>query len=143
MHMEKELCAAADTLKSGDFTCVIYKDNTVLTSKRRGVAFLLGLLDAHTDVKNAFAADKVVGRGAAFLYVLLGVKAVYALVMSGSAKEVLTQNGIAAFCDTCPERIMNREKTGFCPIESAVQGVTDPRAALIAIRNKLEQLRNG
>lgn len=141
--MQNELCIAAEKLASGDFTCVFYKDGTFLTSERRGVAFLLELLDTRADMKDAFVADKVVGRGAAFLYVLLGVKAVYALVMSVSAKEVLTQNGIEAFCDTAPSRIMNRTKTGFCPVESAVQDITDPQAALPAIRHRLEELRNG
>lgn len=57
----------------------------MLTSTERGVKPLLQWLDGENSVKGFSAVDKVVGRAAAFLYVLLEVKEVYAGVMSEGA----------------------------------------------------------
>ena len=43
------------------------------------------------------AADRVVGRAAAFLYVLLGAGEIYAGVMSDTAADVLERFGVAVF----------------------------------------------
>lgn len=86
------------------------------------------------------AADKVIGKGAAFLYVLLGIKQVYATVISESAKHVLEKNGIALEYDTLVDRIMNRTRTGFCPIETAVVEIEDANEALMVIKATFREL---
>lgn len=138
--MEKDLLSAAGMLKQGEYTCVLCNGDIVRTTTRRGVAFLLELLDKNVDLRGFSAADKVVGKGAAFLYVLLNAKAVYAPVMSQSAKSVLEEHNIQVFCDVCPDRILNRAKTGYCPVESAVQEITSPQEGLVAIRQTLQKL---
>ena len=77
---EKALRFMAD----GD-TCAIVGEDTVLRSKERGIKPLMAWLAAGEDCVGAVAADKVVGKAAAFLYVLLGVAEVHANVMSESA----------------------------------------------------------
>ena len=59
---------ARNILESGNFTCVVCKGDAVCTTTQRGVAPLLNWLDAGTDLTGFSAADRVVGRGAAFLY---------------------------------------------------------------------------
>ena len=86
------------------------------------------------------AADRVVGRGAAFLYRLLGVKAVYARVMSEPAVRVLEEGGIAALPDRVVPGIVNRTGDGPCPFEAAVLEIRDPQEALRAIREKMAAL---
>ena len=86
------------------------------------------------------AADKVVGNGAAFLYVLLKIKEVHANIISKSACMTLKNNNIPVTYDTLVEAIRNRDNTGFCPIEEAVAGISSPDDALVAIRNKLKSL---
>ena len=80
------------------------------------------------------------GAGAAFLYVLLGVREVYALVLSERAKAVLEENGVSVVFETLVSKIENRAKNGFCPIETAVWEQTEPAAALTKIRQSLESL---
>lgn len=138
--MEKDLVSAAEMLKQGEYTCVLCNGDTVRTTTRRGVAYLLELLDENVDLCGFSAADKVVGKGAAFLYVLLHAKAVYAPVMSQSAKSVLEEHSIQVFYDVCPDRILNRAKTGYCPVETAVEDIASPEEGLIAIRKKLQEL---
>ena len=132
---------ARDLLESGNYTCVVCKADSVYTTTQRGVAPLLNWLEAGTDLSGFSAADRVVGRGAAFLYCLLSVKEVHARVMSHPALEVLRSHGIAASADTYVPGIINRAGTGPCPFEAAVMEIQDADTALIAIREKRRQMQ--
>lgn len=141
--MDNNLLKAREILRTDDYTCVVCREDTVYTTVRRGVAPLLDWLDNGTDLAGFSAADRVVGRGAAFLYCLLNVKAVYARVMSHPAVEVLKAYGIEAYADTFVEGIINRAGTGPCPFEAAVMNIQNAQDALTAIRNKCLQLQKG
>ena len=127
-------------LQEEGFTCVLCSGDQVLTSRLRGVKPLLTWLDEGLDLKGFTAADKVVGKAAAFLYVLLGVKEVYAQVMSRPAKAILEAHGIPNGCEEEVPAIRNRTNTGFCPMETAVWEISDPQEALTAIRQKAKEL---
>ena len=133
---------AKKMLEQSNNTCVFCNGDSVMTSQKRGVAPLLELLDENKSLEGYSAADKVVGNGAAFLYVLLKVKALYAEVISKSALETLEQFQINVKFETLTNAIRNRNNTGLCPIETAVQGITDPEIALTAIRTKLKEMKN-
>ena len=128
---------AKEILISGGYTCVILKEDRQYTSDKRGVRPLLDLLDSGADTKDAVAADKVVGAGAAHLYVLLGVKAVWAAVVSTPAKKVMEENGIEVLFDKEVSFIINRTGDGVCPIENCVKGAKDSSQALLNIRDFL------
>ncbi|MCM1362228.1 MAG: DUF1893 domain-containing protein [Clostridiales bacterium] len=132
---------AKELLKSSESTCVCCSDEDTLISKKRGVAPLIEWLDEGKNLKEYSAADKVVGNGAAFLYILLEVKELYANVISKSALETLNRYQIAITYDILTEAIRNRENTGFCPIETAVVGITSPDKALNAIRSRLNKMQ--
>ncbi len=136
-----DLLKAKNLLKSENHTCVLCKGETVISSDKRGVAPLLQWLETGVDLKDFSVADKVVGKGAAMLYVLLGVKEIYSPVMSECAGETLKSFNISFSCDTMVPRIINRTGDGLCPIESAVKDETSPQKGLILIKQKLQQLR--
>lgn len=138
--MKSDIEKARSLLKSGEYTCVIGSEDKIYTSTERGVKPLLAWIDGGTDMSGFSAADKVVGKAAAFLYVILGVKAVYAGVISEPAKQVLTENGIDVEYGTLTDAILNRAGTGFCPMETAVKSISEPYAALEAVRQKLKVL---
>lgn len=102
---------------------------------------LVRLLTEGADTAGFSAADKVVGKATAFLYVLLGVKEVFAQVMSVSAAQVLEEHGIPARQDQLVSNIINRTKTGICPFEEAVLEIHEPEEALAAIRAKMVQMQ--
>lgn len=124
-----------------DSTCVLCSGEIILTDKRRGVRPLLDLLEGDANVAGFAAADKVVGKAAAYLYCLLNIKCLYAQVISQPALDVLTKTGIQIEYDQLVPAIQNRTKDGFCPMESAVLKINTPEEALRAIYDALEQLK--
>ena len=130
---ETDLIKARRMLGEQQLTCVLISGDMVYISQDRGVKPLLDCYNEKKMPVGFSAADKVVGKAAAFLYVLLGAKEVYADVLSRPALEVLQRNGIAVSYGQLTDAIKNRAGTGFCPMETAVLSVEDPMQALSAI----------
>ena len=114
-----DLQKAKTALDQGGYTCVLCRGEQVLTSSQRGVRPLAAWYAAKEDFSGFSAADKVVGKATAFLYVLLKVSHVY---------------------DTLTEHIINRQGTGVCPFEAAVLETVDPTTAYALIREKMTEL---
>ncbi len=131
---------AKELLHTNEYTCVLCHGEKIYTSTQRGVKPLVDWLSSGTALSGYSAADKVVGKGAAFLYVLLDVKAVYAKVISRPALDVLLAHGIYTEYGALTENIINRKGDGICPIESAVLETNDPHKAYEAIIKKLSEL---
>ena len=137
--MDKKALALA-LLREGN-TCALVGEEKTLCSKQRGVAPLLAWLESGENCQNMFAADKVVGRAAAFLYILLKVEGVHALVLSESAEKVFQQFGVAYAYNEKVAAIRNRAGDGFCPMEQAVLCIEEPSEALSAIKRRLLELQ--
>ena len=137
--MKNTLNRAKEILTENNYTCVILKDNHQYKSRSRGVKPLLDWYNNKTDLKDGYAADKVVGKAAAYLYVLLEIKAVYAGVISKPAYDVFKKYNIDIYYDDMVEAIINRNKTGYCPMETAVLNADTPDIALEAIKTKLSE----
>ena len=136
-----DLEQAIKLLQDGCYTCVLWGEDRVYTSSSRGVKPLVQWLRSGLNGAGFFAADRVVGKATAFLYVLLGVQAVYAHVISRSALDVLRQFGIDARYGTLVHHIINRKGDGMCPVEAAVTGIADSYEALQVIIKTLETLQ--
>lgn len=131
-----DLEKAIRLLKEQALTCAFVMDDLAYISQERGVKPLLDCYYEKQIAAGFSAADKVVGKAAAFLYVLLGVKELYADVLSRPALAVLQQHGIQVSYGQLTDAIKNRAGTGFCPMETAVLSVDDPAEALGAIEKK-------
>jgi hypothetical protein len=138
----QDLDRAKTLLQAEGYTCVLCMGDRIHTSHRRGVAPLMELLDQRTDVRGFSAADKVVGKATALLYRLLGVRAVYAAVISQAALEVLSEGNIDTSYGTLVDHIINRTGDGPCPMEAATKDISDPTDAPAAIRQKLRELQS-
>lgn len=136
----KDLSIVLQQLSMG-CTCAASDGKTLLTSEKRGVAPLLFWLEQGYDLSTFTVADKVVGKGAAFLYPLLRVKYLYAAVISRPALELLKHNGVFVTYTTCVPAIRNRDNTGFCPIESVVLDCNSADDALLKIKARLKELK--
>lgn len=135
-----DLIKAKELLLSGDYTCVVCKNNSIYTSKLRGVKPLFNWYTDKMDFSGFSAADKVVGKGAAFLYVMLNVKNIYAGVISSSALEVLQKHHIDVEYKMSVDNIINRKGNGICPFEAAVLNIEDKDEAYEAIWKKVQEL---
>ena len=133
--MEQMLETARDILIKNGYTCVLYSGEEEYHSCARGVKPLLEFLNSDKNFNGFYAADQIVGLGAAHLYVLLGVKSVWANVISEPAH-------ISVFYKTKAPFIINREGNGKCPIEKAVMGIECSKKALLVIKQTLEKLKN-
>ncbi len=135
------LASLGKRLEEEELTCIVQKDGRVLTSRQRGIRPLLDWIAQGEDLHGAFAADRIVGKAAALLYALMGVKGVFAEVLSESGLAVLKKYGICAEYATLTPKIMRRDGNGLCPMEQTVLAIDDPSAAYPALAKKAEELQ--
>ena len=69
-------------------------------------------------LKGAIVADKVIGKVAASILTVAGVKQIYADVMSQYAIPVLDENGVLYEYSEKVDYIRNKDNTGMCPMEN-------------------------
>ena len=117
------------------------KDGAVMTDDKRGVAPMLGFIAENVNLKGYFVADKIVGKAAASLFVLAGIKEVYAEVASEAAKEYLEAHSVRFSCGKLVSKIINRAGTGICPMEEAVSDISEPEECHRAILARLAELK--
>lgn len=139
--MSADLERAKEILAQTGSTCVLCRDDLVYTATARGICPLIDWLESGVDTCGFSAADKVVGKAAALVYCLLGIRCVHGNVMSQAAVKVLRRNGIEAYWDRLAENIQNRAGTGLCPMEEATMHIDDPDEALPVILSTLDSLQ--
>lgn len=116
---QEEKQRAIDLRRATDCSCVVCRDGRMTEYRERGVRDLLRLLrEPSRPLDGAFVADKVVGKGAAALMVLGGVRELFAEVVSRPALELLRDAGVPAAHAQVVPHIINRAGTGVCPVET-------------------------
>ena len=138
--MNLDLEKAKNLLSSENYTCVLCHDDVIHTSTFRGVKPLVQWLRSGMDFSSFCAADKVIGRATAFLYLLLGIPSVYAHVISKPALGVFQAHGIHVEYGQLVDNIINRRGDGLCPFEAAVLDIHDPQSAYSAILHKMDEM---
>ena len=131
----------AKTLLTGEITCVLVKGDSTLVSTKRGIAPMIDWLGEGQRLAGFAAADRIVGKAAAMLFVKAGLSAVYAEVLSEPGKAYLEKRGIPVTYGVLTPAIINRAGDGPCPMEAAVAGIDDPEEGLLALSAKLAALR--
>ncbi len=114
----------------------------IITDDSRGIAPMMKLIAAGTDLQGYSAADLIVGKAAAMLFVKAGIISVFGKVMSVPALDYLKQHDIHAEYDTLTERIINRLGTDICPMEKTVAEISDAEQGYEALKQKLAELRS-
>jgi len=140
--MENNLKKAKELINNNDAVFAFVSDSETLVSDKKGIGFVAQLCGENKDLSMGCVADKIVGKAASLLFVYLGVKKVYAEVLSSSAKEVFEKYGVDYSFGTITDMIVNRKGDGPCPMEKAVADIDTPKEALCAINKTLEGLRN-
>ena len=138
--MTNNLTLAKAELEKRNATLVLYDGKEWIFSLERGIKPLLLLYEQRKDLSAFVAADKVIGKAAAFLYILLGIKEIYANVISEGALCVFADYGISVEYEHKSRLISNRQNTDICPMEKAVLLITTPQEAYQAILKKYREL---
>ncbi len=117
-----------ELLKTKEYTLAVLKENKVVFhSQERGLKPLYRLYREQPEtLKGGVVADKVTGRAAAMLAVAGGVNEVYSDLISEKALQVLEDGGVKARYGDKTAYIVNRTKTGMCPMETLVLDAASP-----------------
>lgn len=132
---------AKGLLVGGKYTCVLCRGEEILTSERTGIAPMMGFIGSGADLRGYSVADRIVGKAAALLFVLAGIKEVYADVLSDSAAAVMEAHGIPYEYGVRTAHIVNRTGDGICPMEMTVNDIEEPGKAYAALAAKIEEMR--
>ena len=115
-----DLEKAKDYFYSQKASMVLCKDDEKFITQEKGLTPLINLIESGDDYFEYSACDKVVGRAAAFLYVLLGVKEIHAKVMAKLAIQILDKAEIKYSADEFVDTILDDQLKDTNPLEEVV-----------------------
>lgn len=107
---------------------------------QRGVADLWHLLNSSPELlKGAFVADKVVGKAAAALMITGGAAGIYAQTISELALDLLSATTIPVYYSMLTPHIINRTRSGWCPLETRCRDCRTARECIEQIDEFMTQ----
>ncbi len=131
-----------DTLFRERCSCVVRNGDEIRLFRERGVKDLYRLLKEEPRLlRGAFIADKVVGKGAAALMILGGADELFADVISHPALELLNRTPLKVSYTLAVPHIVNRTRTGRCPVETLCLDLRTPEECLVRIEEFMQTLR--
>ncbi len=135
----------AEVLHRGSHSLVLLHGGEIYAYDGRGVSDLLRLLDTAPHLlSGAVVADKVVGKAAAAIMLAGGVRTLYADVISRQALQLLASAGPHADVTYAmvTDHIVNRLRTGWCPMELACRDCSTAAECVVRIRAKIAEMRS-
>lgn len=121
-------------------TIVLCRNSELTISDKRGISPMMEWISEGRDMRGASAADVIVGKAVAMLFIISGITAVHARTLSRAGLNILRNHGIEPTYETLTENIQNRAGTDICPMEKAVLTINDPSCGYAALREKLNAL---
>lgn len=124
------------------YTCIVFKDDTIVfSSKEKGIKPIIDIINLNINIESCIIYDILIGKAAALLYSYLKVKKVYTKTISELAIPIFKKNNIEFEYDIKTKQIINRNKTGLCPMEEVVLNIDNPKDAVDVLVNKLKSMR--
>ena len=133
---------AVEMINRGNAACVMVCANgEQIIEQGRGLSPLLSIYEQHPDAMiGAIVVDKVIGRAAAMILLEGKAAMVHGILMSEDAYELLWKKGVKTSYGELVPRILNPQRDGLCPLEQSVEGITDPKQAIEAIKQRISEL---
>ncbi len=129
-------CEMLDMLNEQGLSLLVYNNDSLSIHANRGVRDLLDLLSAEPErLRGAIVADKIIGKAAAALMATGGVQEVHTNIICTPARELLEQEGIKVFAREEVEKILNKDKTHMCPIDSQLEGIETVEECVRVLKN--------
>lgn len=109
------------SLNEQHLSLLVWNHDSTFVHSGRGVKDLLQLIQTNPDRLNgAIVADKIIGKAAAALMATGGVKRVHTNIICTPARELLEEQDIAVVAHEEVLMILNRDRSGMCPIDSQI-----------------------
>ncbi|HBD05995.1 MAG TPA: hypothetical protein DCY93_01100 [Firmicutes bacterium] len=121
-------------------TICLCKNGKCLYSNKKGISPMMDFIESDVDLKGYSAADLIVGKAAAILFIKSGIIKVFAKTLSLNGKNTLEKYGIIYEYETLTEKIINRDGTDICPMEKAVMEIDDIEKSYQVLKSKLKEL---
>lgn len=127
---------ARQKIIAGKAGCVIIKKGRIVHDENgRGISPILDIYRQYPDkMKDSVLVDKVIGKAAAMVAICGRVKYVHAELICDSAVEILQKNNIKVTYTLRVKDILNRRRTGLCPMEQTVLNINDPAEGVKALK---------
>ena len=127
-------------LKKEGCSLVIKNHDVITTYNKPGVRDLEHLLDHEPEVlKDAIVADKVIGKAAAAMVVVGGIKQLYAEVLSKRAIPFLDEAKISYTYGELVDAI--QEEGGRCPLEKISEPAVTPEETVALLRAHFAEMQ--
>lgn len=117
------------------------RNGEYFTDDGRGISPMMRFIAEGRELSGFSAADVIVGKAAALLFVKAGIAEVYGGTMSRAGAEYLGRHHIPYSYGTLTEKIINRQGTDICPMEKAAAVTDDPEEGYEALRSALLRMK--
>lgn len=110
---------AREIMDKEELNFVLVSNKGTLKSHARGIMPIYENIKNKKDYfEGASVADRVIGRAAAILLIYGGIKDLYTDLISDKAIEILEETGVSLTYGSKVDDILNKDKTGPCPMEN-------------------------
>ncbi|MBR1626791.1 MAG: DUF1893 domain-containing protein [Bacteroidales bacterium] len=104
-----------------DYSCIITNNGITKTYHTTGIYDLYHILCTDKQFLNgAEVTDRAIGKAAAALMIIGGIKEAKTPLISTPAKNLFLKHGVKVSFDKEVDNILNRNKTGLCPMEKRI-----------------------
>jgi len=125
-----------DMLNEQGLSLLVFNNGELTTHANRGIQDLLQLISEQPERLNgAVAADKIIGKSAAAIMIVGGVKQVHTNLICTPARELFEENGVQVFATEEVPMIMNRDRSGMCPMDTQIADIESVEECVIALQN--------
>ena len=125
-------------LNQQGLSLLVYNHDSLTTHANRGIQDLLYLIGEQPErLKGAIAADKIIGKSAAAIMIVGGVKQVHTNLICTPARELFEANGVRVFATEEVPMIYNRDRSGMCPMDTQIQGVESVEDCVAILQSSL------
>ena len=125
-----------EMLNEQGLSLLVYNHDELTTHANRGIQDLLQLISEQPErLKGAVIADKIIGKSAAAIMIVGGVKQVHTNIICTPARELFEANGVQVFASEEVPMIMNRNRSGMCPMDTQINEVESVEECVAILQN--------
>lgn len=132
-----DLEKAKEIFYSEDYSFVLVKNEDIISSSQKGIMQIVELIESGKDFTDYSMCDRITGRAVAFLYVIMGLKAVHSVKMTKLATNILDRAEIKFSADEYIEKVLDSELKNTDRFENAVIHSGSAITALEDIKKEL------